>query len=123
MAREDRSPLVRLYLASALQRTPVEKRWDVLAGLYARGEDAADQNLPLMVWYAAEPVVPLDMARALTLAESSNLPRLFQFTVRRIVAVGGQDALRTLTDRLGRTENAARQRELVDGLNLLVKKP
>jgi len=41
----------------------------------------------LMVWYAAEPVVELDMPRALTMAEGSKLPRFFQFTVRRIAAV------------------------------------
>src|SRR5688572_12109733 len=33
MAREDRSPLVRLYLASALTRLPVERRWGVMEGL------------------------------------------------------------------------------------------
>jgi putative membrane-bound dehydrogenase-like protein len=123
MAREDRSPLVRLYLASALQRTPPAKKWDVLAGLSAHAEDAADRNQPLMVWYAAEPVVALDMPRALTLAEASKLPRLFQFTVRRIAAVGTQDALRTLTDRLGRTADAAERRELASGIDRIVGKP
>src|SRR4029453_219977 len=49
MARQDPSPLVRLYLASAMQRVSVDKRWDVLAGLLANGEDALDQNLPCMV--------------------------------------------------------------------------
>jgi putative membrane-bound dehydrogenase-like protein len=122
MAREDKSPLVRLYLASALQRTPPAKRWDVLAGLSAHAEDATDQNQPLMVWYAAEPVVALDMPRALTLAEGSKLPGLFQFTVRRIGAVGTQDALRTLTDRLGRTADAAERRELASGIDRIVGK-
>ena len=42
-------------LASAMQRVPAEKRWDVVAGLLSRSEDASDHNLPLMVWYAAEP--------------------------------------------------------------------
>ncbi|HEU4893802.1 MAG TPA: PVC-type heme-binding CxxCH protein [Vicinamibacterales bacterium] len=122
MAREDQSPLVRLYLASAMQRTPVEKRWDVLAALLAHDDDAMDQNLPLMIWYAAEPVVGLDMARALGAALDSKLPRLFPFTVQRIGAIGTQDALRVLTDRLGRTENAAQQKELVGGINAIVNK-
>src|SRR5262245_41891902 len=122
MAREDSSALVRLYLASALQRVPVEQRWDVLAGLVARGDDGGDQNQPLMVWYAAEPAVPLDMPRALGMAADSKLPKLFSFTVQRIAAVGTQDALRVLSDRLGRTEDAAQQRDLVDGINQIVKK-
>ena len=114
MARKDESALVRLYLASALQRAPAEKRWDVLAGLLTRGEDAADPNQPLMVWYATEAVVELEMPRALTLAAGTKLPGLFPFTVRRIATVGTQDALRTLTDRLGRTVTASERRELVN---------
>jgi hypothetical protein len=122
MARQDTSPLVRLYLASALQRVPAAKRWDVIAGLVAHGEDAADQNQPLMVWYAAEPLAELDMARALTLSLESKLPGLFSFTVQRIASIRTQDALRVLAERLGRTENPAQQTELVDGINQIVKK-
>ncbi len=51
MAREDKSPVVRLYLASALQRIPVEKRWDIVEALDAHGEDANDHNLPYMYWH------------------------------------------------------------------------
>jgi hypothetical protein len=120
LAREDRSALVRLYLASALQRIPVERRWETLTGLLTRDEDAADQNLPLMIWYAAEPVVELDMTRALGLAAGSKLPRMFSFTVQRIAAVGTQDALRVLTDRLGRTEDATQQKALASGITEIV---
>jgi hypothetical protein len=75
------------------------------------------------VWYAAEPAVELDMPRALTLAAATKLPGLFQFTVRRIAAVGTQEALRTLTDRLGRTVDAAERREIASGINRIVGKP
>jgi len=122
MARLDQSSLVRLYLASALQRVPAEKRWEVLAGLLANGDDAADQNLPLMVWYAAEPVVAVDMARALSAAIESKLPRVFGFTVQRIAAIGTQEALRVLTDRLGRTEDPIHQKELLSGISKIVNK-
>ena len=106
---------MRLYLASALQRVPVAKRWDVVAGLLAHAEDAGDHNQPLMVWYAAEPLVELDMPRALTLALDSKLPRVFPFTVQRIAAIRTQEALRVLAERLGRTDGSgaaagARQR-------------
>jgi hypothetical protein len=121
LAREDKSALVRLYLASALQRSPVEKRWDVLAGLLAHDEDAADPNQPLMIWYAAEGVVELDMPRALAMAAKTRLPQLFPFTVRRIAAIGTQEALRTLSDLLGRTEHAAERTELVNGINRIIR--
>jgi putative membrane-bound dehydrogenase-like protein len=122
LASRDRSPLVRLYLASALQRVPAARRWDVLSGLLAHAEDATDHNQPLMVWYAAEPAVELDMPRALALAADTKLPGLFPFTVRRIATVGTQDALRTLTDRLGRTADGAQRRELANGIDRIVGK-
>jgi putative membrane-bound dehydrogenase-like protein len=122
LARQDPSPLVRLYLASALQRVPVTRRWDVLAGLLARDEDAKDHNLPLMLWYAAEPFVETDMARALEASARTRLPRLFSFTIQRIAASGTQNALRVLTDRLGTTEDAAQQKELANGISVMVGK-
>ena len=122
MARDDRSPLVRLYLASALQRTPVAKRWDVLAGLMAHAEDASDHNQPMMVWYALEPAVEIDMPRALGLAASTKLPEIFPFAVRRIAAVGTQTALKTLTDRLGTTGDAAERKALIGGIDRFVGK-
>jgi hypothetical protein len=51
------------------------------------------------------------------------MQRLFAFTVQRIAAVGSQDALRALTDRLGRATSAAEQRALADGINLMIKRP
>ena len=35
-------------------------RWAVLEGLVAHAEDAGDHNLPLMYWYAAEPLADVD---------------------------------------------------------------
>jgi hypothetical protein len=122
MAREDRSPLVALYLASALQRVPLAQRWDTLGGLVARAADAGDQNLPLMVWYAAEPLAEVDMPRAMNLAVESKLPRTFGFMVQRIAAIGTQDALRVLSERMGRTEDPAQRKELLDGIAQIVRK-
>jgi hypothetical protein len=122
MAREDPSALVRLYLASALQRIPAAKRWDTVGALLARAEDSSDHNLPLMVWYAAEPLAALDMPRALALAADSKLPNVFSFTVRRIAALQTPDALRVLAERLARTDSSTHQRDLVDGINQIVRK-
>ncbi len=43
-------------------------RWEIVAGLVGHAEDAADHNLPLMYWYAAEPLAGLDASRAARLA-------------------------------------------------------
>ena len=54
-----------LYLASAMQRIPAKDRWTVLEKLTRHAADASDHNLPLMYWYAAEPLAEADPERAL----------------------------------------------------------
>jgi putative membrane-bound dehydrogenase-like protein len=95
MANSDPSPVVRLYLASAAQRLPVEQRWDILAGLVSHAEDATDHNLPLMYWYALEPVIAADPAKAAQLLKTTKIPLLREYTARRLTAAsqttaGGQ---------------------------------
>jgi putative membrane-bound dehydrogenase-like protein len=85
LAERDPSPLVRLYLAAALQRLPPAARWPIVERLVAHAEDAADPNLPLMIWYALEPLVPLDKSRALALLPSVKLPQVRKFIARRAV--------------------------------------
>jgi putative membrane-bound dehydrogenase-like protein len=88
LAREDESPVVRLYLASALQRIPIEQRWPSLEYLIAHAEDASDHNLPLMYWYAAEPCVASDPAKAVALLKQSKIPVVREFIARRLATSG-----------------------------------
>jgi putative membrane-bound dehydrogenase-like protein len=89
MAKFDPSPRVRLSLASALQRLPLADRWDIAEALILHAEDATDHNLPQMYWYAIEPLVPADPARALALAQKSKIPLVAQNIARRTAAVEG----------------------------------
>lgn len=84
MAASDPSPVVRLYLASAVQRLPFEDRWRVLAGLASHAEDIEDNNLPRMIWFGLEPMVPGNEKRALELAVTGKIPALQEFVARRI---------------------------------------
>ena len=84
LANEDKSPVVRLYLASALQRVPVDQRWDVLTALVQHAEDAGDHNLPLMYWYAAEPAVGVDPVKAIALLKKCKIPIVREFIARRL---------------------------------------
>lgn len=86
MAREDKSPVVRLYLASALQRLPIEKRGEILEGLLAHTEDATDHNLPFMYWFAAEPLAGKDAATAAKLLAKTKIPQVREFITRRMTA-------------------------------------
>ncbi len=85
LARDDRSPVVRLYLASALQRIAEDRRWPIASALMAHGEDAGDQNLPKLLWLAVEPLVRGNPALALEYAGRSSIPMLAQFIARRAV--------------------------------------
>lgn len=86
MAGEEKSPVVRLYLASAVQRMPASDRWGILAGLVKHAEDADDHNLPKMIWYGLEPIVKSDTKRALSIAVKGKIPVLRNFVARRISA-------------------------------------
>jgi len=106
LAQNDHSTLVRLYLTSAMLRLDPLQRWDVLETLVQKPEDKDDHNLPLMVWYAAEPLAALDMKRALEMAEKSKLPKILPFMIQRVGALGTDESrkvLKAFNDRLGKT--------------------
>lgn len=87
MSREDRSALVRMYLASATQRLPIAERWPLLTGLASHAEDAQDQNIPQLLWYAAEPAVAADVPRGLELLAAAKIEKLQENISRRIAAI------------------------------------
>jgi putative membrane-bound dehydrogenase-like protein len=121
MARKDPSPVVRLNLASGLQRLPTSQRWEILDGLLSHSEDAADHNLPLMYWYAAEPLAERDPARALQLASAAKVAPLLAFMVRRIGSSGTAEALGLLVGALAKSDDPAVQRTYLRGLSEALK--
>jgi putative membrane-bound dehydrogenase-like protein len=121
LAKDDPSSVVRLYLASAAQRLAPERRWDLVAGLHAHGGDAGDHNLPLMDWYALEPLTALDFHRALGIALDSKLPRTLEFTARRIAALGKPDAMDALVAALRKLDDEPRQLSILTGITAAIK--
>jgi len=84
LAAKDPSPVVRLYLASALQRLPTTERGTIAGRLAARREDAEDPNLPLMIWYGIEPMVSGEDAAAEVLLRNARIPLIRQFIAQRL---------------------------------------
>ena len=83
LAASDPSPVVRLYLASALQRLPLRYRWRIAEGLVAHAEDADDPNVPFLVWYGIEPLVSANPRHAMALARACRVPKVRGWIHRR----------------------------------------
>ncbi|GAB3024842.1 PVC-type heme-binding CxxCH protein [Spirosoma pulveris] len=115
LAQNDNSALVRLYLTSAMLRLDPAQRWDVMDALVQKVQDKDDHNLPLMVWYASEPLAAIDMKRALEMAQKSKLPKQLPYTIQRIGAIGTDDAkklLKELNDRVGKLDHSHENHEI-----------
>ncbi len=93
LAASDPSPVVRLYLASALQRLRPDNRWTILEGLLSHESDDNDHNIPKMIWYGMEPLAGANPERALRLAAGSRLTLPVNYTARRILDAGGLETL------------------------------
>ena len=91
MAKDDPSQVVRLYLASAVQRLPFAQRWSVLQGLVSHVEDVSDNNLPRMYWFALEPMVPEYQRESLELVMAGKIPSLQEFVARRLITGDGSN--------------------------------
>nr|MBX2871307.1 PmoA family protein [Saprospiraceae bacterium] len=86
LSREERSPVVRLYLAALLQRLEDSQKWDLAAELVAYDEDQTDPNIPYMLWFGIEPLIANDPDRSLReLVPRSNIPTITQHIARRLV--------------------------------------
>jgi putative heme-binding domain-containing protein len=116
LAVKDPSPVVRLYVASGLQRLKPEDRWEIAKPLVSHGEDAADANLPLMYWYAVEPLADADNSRALELAAESKIPLLLPFMARRLAFEAKPEALALIAKRLAHQSDPKNQLTILGGV-------
>lgn len=119
LAGQDPSPIVRLYLASALQRLPLDQRWDLAAALLAHADDSDDHNLPLVIWYGVEPLVAADPARAIALAKAAKIEKVTRFIVRR--AGSTNETINAAVTWLAMANEVAHQQMLLDELRLALE--
>lgn len=117
LAKQDPSPVVRLYLGSAANRLPLDQRAGILKGLVSHAEDQHDHNLPLLYWYALEPLAPQDMRQAYALAKDAKIPLIESYTLRRIADIGTEEAVAFLVEQLGDAQAADEQKVFLDSIN------
>lgn len=84
MAQSDGSPEVRLALASAMQRLPLQDRPRLAEALLTHSEDASDHNLPYLIWYGIEPAISAGVPEAKSLFARSRIPVVRQWIARRL---------------------------------------
>ncbi len=84
MAKGDPSGMVRLTLASTLQRLPLSERPALAEALVRHGEDAGDHDLPLMLWYGIIPVMASNPASGVDVVLASAIPTVRRFGARRL---------------------------------------
>lgn len=118
LATHDPSGLVRLALASTLQRVPVDRRLRLANPLMARGEDAADHNLPLLVWYGIIPTVEVEPTLAAVTAGHSKWPATRRLIARRLASLIEQQprGIAGLVSILTQTDDATMQQDLLAGI-------
>ncbi len=90
MAKDDRSGLVRHYLASMLQRMPIEQRFQSALALSQPADDKEDRCQRQMMWYALEPGVVAHRKESLSIAAKTKIPKLRQFIARRLAEGKGK---------------------------------
>lgn len=113
LAKTDPSPVVRLCLASALQRIPDENIWELAGGLLSRSEDIDDHNIPKMIWFGVEPQVTKNPPRAMSLASESNIPLVTRFIARRVTSARLLDVV---ANEMMRTKSPQTRRLLLEGM-------
>lgn len=125
------SALIRRYIASALQRLPLDQRlplyhrWSTLEILLDHpkrdhAEDAEDQNLPLMYWYAFEPLVADDIDRFIDLGSRTRIPLIRHHVARRATEFENAAHLSKITSKLEHPSRELRKdilRGILDGLD------
>ena len=119
MAKSDPSAVVRLYLASAIQRVPGDTAWELIEALSSRGEDVEDRNLPSMIWYGLAPRMSGHLEKAFVLAHNTRLPRLAD-NIHWYAATLEGEALNLAVGRIRETTGEYLRRRLA-GLELAMK--
>ena len=79
LAKSDPSPVVRRYLASAIQRVPEATAWALVEALAQHGEDRNDRNIPLLLWDGLAVRMPTQLDRAFAVAATTELPQLADY--------------------------------------------
>ena len=121
MAKTESSAQVRLAMLSGVMRLRPEMRWNVVEALAQKSEDRLDHNIPLMVWYAVEPLAAIDPLRSLVMAEKAKMPKFLLYMVQRIGAIKSAESKKVLEGFIDRLGNNHEQHEIMMAVEKILK--
>lgn len=118
LASGESSPIVRRDITSVLLSLPSDQRWKIAGSLVGHAEDAVDHNLPLLYWYAIEPLADQDADKALAVAlgNGKDISLLGRHMLRRIAGTGDEEAVERMVTALGSVEDPAIQRSFLQAI-------
>jgi putative heme-binding domain-containing protein len=114
-AKQEKSPSVRIAIASALPRLPAEQRWRIAEALVASEKDS-NPDQALMLWYGVEGLVATDSQRAAKHFAVASTPLLREFTARRIASSNNLSSLQPLLSTLTSTKDDSVQSDILRGI-------
>ncbi len=123
LAKTDPSGLVRLALASNIQRLPLKDRTALAMGLMSREEDADDHNLPLLVWYGLMPVAEELPSSLIEVAIESKWPLVQRLIARRLAESMHKDGapLDSLINAITNSKNSDLRATIISGISDAMK--
>lgn len=118
MSPHEPSGLVRLYLASSLQRLPREWIWPLAINLGLWKDLADDRVFPRVLWYGIMDAVPDNIEQALVMAHTSRMEFIRRSISRRITQEMSTNpaAFHELLTVITRTTGKSRMIDLMTGV-------
>lgn len=121
MARVDPSPVVRRYLASAVQRVPEDTAWALASALAQHGEDREDRNIPGLLWSGLASRIPGHLDQGVQIARQTQIPQLADWIWWYLATLGGSGLDAAVTELQGQEGELLRRRLAGLGLALEVQ--
>jgi putative membrane-bound dehydrogenase-like protein len=118
LAKDEPSGLVRLEVAAAIQRLPLDQRMDLASVLATNVLDTEDRQQPLMIWYGIAGAVSQYPEQAINLAFTTSMPRIRRFVARRLSEGldGAPDAVAMLLDQAQTQQDSNVRDDILQGM-------
>lgn len=119
LAANDSSGLVRMYVASALDRLQPADALEIATQLAGHQQDAGDRVQPHLIWYRIEPLLLSNPDAAISLALGSRMSLVRQNIARRFAAAieSQPEAIKRLLE-LASTDSLPVRRDVLSGIAL-----